>query len=259
MAPPPARAAARTARHGQPPQARTAGARAWRRTPWCWLALCVVAAAGCAQATPLVRPAGPRAEPPWIGPDLPEDSETARRPPLAVGERAALTAVDEDALLDARHKEDDRHYQRARPLTIDARMSQRCRQHRPAIERGAQMAGVDPMLMLALAWVESGFTVGARSSAGARGLMQMQPATASAMGCRDTSDPACSAEAASRLVAWLLRKYQGEVVYALCAYNAGSAQPTRAWKKGELPFNMGFATRVLEARNRLERHGCDGR
>jgi soluble lytic murein transglycosylase-like protein len=208
-------------------------------------------------AAAMVFPAGPRAEAPWIGPDVGEDTEAPRRPPLAVGERAALAHVEEDAALDANHHEDDLRYQRTRSLSFDSKMRQRCRQYRPAIERAAQKAGVDPMLMMALAWVESGFSAGVRSSAGARGLMQLTPVTASAMGCRDIYDPGCSAEAASKLVAWLLRKYQGEVVYALCAYNSGPARPTRAWRKGELPGNMGFATRVLEARNRIERSGCD--
>lgn len=191
--------------------------------------------------------------------EAPAGRDQWRRSPLAVGERAALAAVDDDAALDADHGEDLATYRRGNLISIDQRMVQRCRQVRTPIEKAGLRNGIDPLLLLAIAWVESGFNTNLESSAGARGVMQLIPSTAAALGCRDTSDVACSAEAAAVYVGRLLRRYNGDLVYALCAYNAGHVRPTRAWRRGELPANLGFATRVLEARSRLERNGCDGK
>lgn len=225
--------------------------------------LVVGVAFGCGTQA-AIRPGGPGASMAMDDQGPPQDAmgpylEGWRRSPLAVGERAALAAVDEDAALDADHGEDLATYRRSNLMTINQQMVQRCRQVRPHIERAGVRNGIDPLLLLAIAWVESGFNSSLESSAGARGVMQLIPSTGAALGCRDLTDVNCSAEAAAVYVGRLLRRYNGDLVYALCAYNAGHVRPTRAWKRGELPANLGFATRVLEARSRLERNGCEAR
>lgn len=225
---------------------------------WAPLSLLVWAALtgyGCATTTQGVMPGGPA----MSAPGASNFDESPRRSPLAVGERAALAAVDDDASLDSDHGGDDLPYYRGNPLTISERMTQRCRTHRGVIERAAMRHGLDPVLLLALAWVESGFNPAVESPAGAVGILQMMPSTANALGCRDAVDPGCEAGAAAAYVVRLLARYQGDLVYALCAYNAGPVGPTKSLRKGELPANIGFATRVLEARSRLERFGCEGR
>lgn len=230
-----------------------------RPVRWAALALVALWATACASAygPRQVQPGGPGGAAALD--ESPGGREQWRRSPLAVGERAALAAVDDDAALDADHGEDQVTYRRGNLMSIDQRMVQRCRQVRAAIEKASLRNGIDPLLLLAIAWVESGFNAGLESSAGARGIMQLIPSTAAALGCRDTADVTCSAEAAAVYVGRLLRRYNGDLVYALCAYNAGHVRPTRAWRRGELPANLGFATRVLEARSRLERNGCDGK
>jgi len=148
---------------------------------------------------------------------------------------------------------------RGRPLSINARMQQRCRQHRGAIERASAQTGTDPLLLLAIAWIESGFNPFAESPAGARGILQLVPRTSAHMGCRDPGDPYCAGIAAAAYLKWLLRQFDGRLVYALCAYHSGHVAPMRAFRAGVLPNNVGYAHRVLEARSRLQRFGCDGR
>ncbi len=233
--------------------------RSARRAGVVALASLALWTAGCAPGLQArqVQPGGPGGAAALD--ESPVGREQWRRSPLAVGERAALATVDDDAALDADHGGDQATYRRGNLISIDPKMVQRCKQVRAPIERAGLRNGIDPLLLLAIAWVESGFNSGLESSAGARGIMQLIPSTAAALGCRDTADVTCSAEAAAVYVGRLLRRYNGDLVYALCAYNAGHVRPTRAWRRGELPANLGFATRVLEARSRLERNGCDGK
>ena len=143
-----------------------------------------------------------------------------------------------------------------RALKMSPERAERCVEFMPLARTQAADHGVDPLLVMAVAWVESGFDPEAGSSAGAVGLMQLMPRTGAAMGCTDREDPACSLRAGSALLADLLKRHNGRVVYALCAYNAGSGRIGAAWRSGKLPFNYWYAERVLAAKARLARRGC---
>jgi soluble lytic murein transglycosylase-like protein len=79
---------------------------------------------------------------------------------------------------------------------------------------------VDPELLALVAQKESGFNPSAVSSAGARGLMQLMPATARSLGVADPFDPAQAIDGAARLLRGHLDAF-GNVPEALAAYNAG--------------------------------------
>jgi soluble lytic murein transglycosylase-like protein len=74
---------------------------------------------------------------------------------------------------------------------------------------------------------ESGFRPRARSPAGAIGLMQVMPWNARRLGIRyaELWDPARNILAGTRLLAVLLRHYQGDIISTLVAYNAGPRRP----------------------------------
>jgi cell wall-associated NlpC family hydrolase len=80
--------------------------------------------------------------------------------------------------------------------------------------------GVSPELLAAVARQESGFRPDALSPAGARGLMQLMPATAQGLGVTDPFDPAQAVDGAARLLDTLLERF-GRTDLALAAYNAG--------------------------------------
>jgi soluble lytic murein transglycosylase-like protein len=81
--------------------------------------------------------------------------------------------------------------------------------------------GVDPVLLYAIMHRESSFKRRAISYKGARGLMQLMPATAARFGVRDIFDPRQNIEAGTRYMRFLLNFFGGDVRLALAGYNAG--------------------------------------
>ena len=56
------------------------------------------------------------------------------------------------------------------------------------------------------------------------GLMQPTPRTAAALGVDDAFDPVQNADAGTRYLGWLSRRYRGDRVRAIAAYNACPAR-----------------------------------
>jgi len=89
------------------------------------------------------------------------------------------------------------------------------------ITAAAQRNGLDPALLAGLIKQESGFNANARSGAGAQGLTQLMPGTASGLGVSNPLDPAQSIEGGAKYLKQQLDRFGGDVARALAAYNAG--------------------------------------
>jgi soluble lytic murein transglycosylase-like protein len=109
---------------------------------------------------------------------------------------------------------------------------------------------LDPDLVNSVIHAESGFKSHAVSPKGARGLMQLMPSTASALGVNDTFDPKDNVGGGSRYLRELLERYNFDLVKALAAYNAG---PERVQHyNGVPPFHetRAYVARIIHEYNR---------
>jgi soluble lytic murein transglycosylase-like protein len=81
--------------------------------------------------------------------------------------------------------------------------------------------GVEEAIVRAIIHAESAYRPNAISRAGARGLMQLIPATASRFGVSDSFDPAQNIKGGVQYLAFLLKRYNSNLTLAAAGYNAG--------------------------------------
>jgi hypothetical protein len=117
---------------------------------------------------------------------------------------------------------------------------------REMLREAALRSGLPPEFVESVALVESGLRPNAISPKGAIGVMQLMPGTAKIMGA-DPHDTAQNIDAGTRLLRELLVKYNGDVVKALAAYNAGEGAVDRY--EGVPPYNetRWYVKKVIDA------------
>jgi soluble lytic murein transglycosylase-like protein len=93
--------------------------------------------------------------------------------------------------------------------------------YQPIVKKVAGKYRIDPELVHIVIRAESNYDVFAISSAGAMGLMQLMPATASQYGVKNVFDPAQNIEGGVRYIKDLVALYGGKTHLVLAAYNAG--------------------------------------
>jgi soluble lytic murein transglycosylase-like protein len=104
------------------------------------------------------------------------------------------------------------------------------RRFRPAFELAARDTDLPMALLVSVARVESNLRAHARSDAGARGLLQVMPATARELAL-DPDHPPSNVLAGARYLRLMLDRFHSTDL-ALAAYNAG---PTAVAKAGGAP------------------------
>lgn len=110
--------------------------------------------------------------------------------------------------------------------------------------------GLDADLIASVVIAESALNPRAVSPKGARGLMQLMPATASELGVKDAFDPIQNIDGGTRYLRHLLTLYNNDLARALAAYHAG---PQRvAQYKGVPPYRetRRYVARVIQGFNR---------
>jgi len=90
------------------------------------------------------------------------------------------------------------------------------------IQEASDRYEVEPELIRAIIMAESSYNPNAVSRRGARGLMQLMPSTARALGVEDSFNPEHNIHGGVKYFKQLLDRFDGDVSVALAAYNAGS-------------------------------------
>jgi hypothetical protein len=110
----------------------------------------------------------------------------------------------------------------------------------------AQKFDVDAALVSAVIKAESDYNPRTMSNKGARGLMQLMPATAKRFGVTNSFDPEENIHAGTRYLRWLLKTFDGNADLAVAAYNAGEGN---VWKyEGVPPFRetVNYISRIAK-------------
>ena len=113
------------------------------------------------------------------------------------------------------------------------------------VKAAALEFGVEEAVIRAVMHAESAFNPNALSRVGAQGLMQLMPATADRFGVVNAFDPAQNIRGGVQYLAWLLKRFNGDLTLAAAGYNAGEGAVDR--HKGVPPYN--------ETRRYVERVG----
>jgi Transglycosylase SLT domain len=95
------------------------------------------------------------------------------------------------------------------------------------IREAASQFGVEEAVVRAVIHAESAYRPNAISRAGAQGLMQLIPATASRFGVSDPFDPGQNIRGGVRYLAWLMKRYESNLTLVAAAYNAGEGAVDR--------------------------------
>ncbi len=113
------------------------------------------------------------------------------------------------------------------------------------IFRAGERVGVDPRFIHAVIQQESKYDPKALSPAGARGLMQLMPATAKRFDCNQPDDKACNVEAGTKYLAWLLKRFDGDVKLALAGYNAGEGSVDKYQGVPPYPETQNYVNKIV--------------
>lgn len=114
-----------------------------------------------------------------------------------------------------------------------------------SINKAAEKYGLPPELIKGVIQTESSFRVRAVSPAGAKGLMQLMPGTAKALGVTDPFNIDQNIDGGARYLRKMLGLFGGDVKVALAAYNAGPGAVRRYKGIPPYPETRLFLNRVF--------------
>ena len=115
----------------------------------------------------------------------------------------------------------------------------------PLLHRLAQQYSIDPRLVHAIITVESNFDAHAVSRAGAQGLMQLMPDTATRYRVENPFDPQANLDGGMRYLRDLLLMFPSDLRHVLAAYNAGEGAVQQYGGIPPYPETQRYVERVL--------------
>lgn len=141
----------------------------------------------------------------------------------------------------------------SRPKQITTEQAQRLAKYAPLIQEAAIKHNVPVELICGVILQESGGNSRATSPAGARGLMQLMPATARRFGVKDIYDPKQNIDGGTAYLRFLVDRFKGNIELVLAGYNAGEANvekygnkiPPFAETKAYVPKVLGYTQSMI--------------
>lgn len=121
---------------------------------------------------------------------------------------------------------------------------------RQMLAKAGRNHNLDVDLLASVVHAESGGNPRAVSQAGARGLMQLMPTTAAALGVEDSFQPQENVGGGSAYLDFLLARYSDNLALALAAYNAGPEAVDRYRGIPPYPETRAYVARVIHEFNR---------
>ncbi len=123
----------------------------------------------------------------------------------------------------------------------------------PYVLAAATEFSLDPDLIKAVIKAESAFDPYAVSWAGAQGLMQLMPGTASLMGVTNAFSPRQNIHGGSRYLRCMLDRFKGDVKLALAAYNIGPEKVAQVNGIPDVRETRMYVQRVLQYHNEFKK------
>ena len=105
----------------------------------------------------------------------------------------------------------------------------------PEIAAAARQYGVEEAIVRAIIHAESAYNPNALSRVGAQGLMQLMPPTARRFGVSNAFDASQNIAGGVQYLAWLLKRFNGNLTLAAAGYNAGEGAVDKY--KGVPPYS----------------------
>lgn len=121
---------------------------------------------------------------------------------------------------------------------------------RQMLSKAGRSHNLDVDLLASIVHAESGGNPSAVSRAGARGLMQLMPATAATLGVQDSFQPQQNVSGGTAYLDALLTRYSGNLALALAAYNAGPEAVDHYGGIPPYPETRAYVARVIHEFNR---------
>jgi soluble lytic murein transglycosylase-like protein len=141
----------------------------------------------------------------------------------------------------------------ARLKAAEARAGLSAQDLREMLSKAGRQHNLDVDLLASVVKAESGGDARAVSRTGARGLMQLMPATAEELGVKDSFEPEQNVSGGTAYLDALLTSYRNNLALALAAYNAGPAAVAKY--RGIPPYRetRAYVARVIHEFNRRVR------
>ena len=130
----------------------------------------------------------------------------------------------------------------------------KARPYKSTIEKYARLNGLNVDFVLSIAAVETCFNSRAVSPVGAKGLMQLMPATAKRFGVRSRINARQNVRGGTKYLKFLMKRYKHNMKHAAAAYNAGEGRVDRY--KGVPPYRetRRYVKNVLRVYDKLTKH-----